>query len=347
MWTPHRRQIVRARLGGRDLHISREKIFVVKLGDRHGGQLSCAEPGPPQRATFGFGRVAEKGLYLVVDAFQPARRAKCSEVTLDAAACLPPERKRVYLSDQRKEIFTAGCPTISTTMARPTRAGKMKYPQGVDVLVLPSTFDEPKGIPALEAMANGVPVIASAVAHFEMIEATGGGVLFTPDSVDSRRSHAELLSELGRDDGDVARARARTLIDRPQMAAHTEEAFREVRPCAVDLASYIRRAVPPCSSSLTAPSGQKLNTLALDQACWSTTALPVQAGVTSGCGSCSTRAAARARYVKQKVPDRRDEPHPRCARQRRARAKLVGAHYDQRWRWRDRQPDGRYSHAES
>ncbi len=51
------------------------------------------------------------------------------------------------------------------------------------VLSVPTVYREPKGLFALEAMANGTPVVVPAHGGFpEMIEQTGGGVLVAPNS---------------------------------------------------------------------------------------------------------------------------------------------------------------------
>jgi glycosyltransferase involved in cell wall biosynthesis len=47
---------------------------------------------------------------------------------------------------------------------------------------LPATYDEPKGVSLLEAMACGVPLVQPRRGAFtEMVESTGGGILVRPD----------------------------------------------------------------------------------------------------------------------------------------------------------------------
>jgi glycosyltransferase involved in cell wall biosynthesis len=50
------------------------------------------------------------------------------------------------------------------------------------VLSVPATYDEPKGMFLLEAMAAGVPVVQPRRGAFvEVVEQTHGGLLVTPD----------------------------------------------------------------------------------------------------------------------------------------------------------------------
>jgi glycosyltransferase involved in cell wall biosynthesis len=53
--------------------------------------------------------------------------------------------------------------------------------KSIDVLSVPTEFQEPKGLYVLEALANGVPVVQPRHGAFpELIEATGGGRLVEP-----------------------------------------------------------------------------------------------------------------------------------------------------------------------
>ena len=48
---------------------------------------------------------------------------------------------------------------------------------------MPTTYPEPKGLSILEALANGTPVVQPNHGTFpEMLETTGGGLLFKPHS---------------------------------------------------------------------------------------------------------------------------------------------------------------------
>ena len=62
------------------------------------------------------------------------------------------------------------------------RDAKLKFLQSIDVLSVPATYDEPKGVFVLEAMAEGVPVVQPRRGAFtEMVEKTGGGLLVAAD----------------------------------------------------------------------------------------------------------------------------------------------------------------------
>src|SRR5665811_382795 len=62
------------------------------------------------------------------------------------------------------------------------RAHKIEFLSSLDLLSVPSTNDEPKGIFLLEAMASGVPVVQPRRGSFpEILAQIGGGVLVEPD----------------------------------------------------------------------------------------------------------------------------------------------------------------------
>ena len=74
---------------------------------------------------------------------------------------------------------------------------KIAFLQSLDIFSTPTVYRESKGIPALEAMANGVPVVLPDHGSFsEMIADTGGGVLHRPhDPMHLSETLAELLSD--------------------------------------------------------------------------------------------------------------------------------------------------------
>ena len=66
------------------------------------------------------------------------------------------------------------------------RSEKIAFLHGLDVMSVPATYAEPKGIFLLEAMAAGVPVVQPRRGAFpEILDATGGGLLVEADSPDA------------------------------------------------------------------------------------------------------------------------------------------------------------------
>jgi glycosyltransferase involved in cell wall biosynthesis len=130
------------------------------------------------------GRLApEKGLHLLIDAYRLLRQRSAGRAcALEVAGYLAPENRR-YLESIRTKMREWRLESEFHYRGELDRAQKARFLQNIDVFSLPCTYDEPKGIPVLEAMANGVPVVQPRRGSFpEMVEATGGGLLVEPDS---------------------------------------------------------------------------------------------------------------------------------------------------------------------
>ncbi len=169
------------------LSIPRDKIEVVPLGiDLAGHNPVPKSPSDKLRVGY-FARIApEKGLHVLCEAVSRMTQP----VELRAAGYLPPER-RPYLEDlqQRYKLLQYD--------GSPDRAGKIRFLQWADVLSVPSTYEEPKGIFLFEAMANGTPVVQPRRgAYIEIIGKTKGGVLVDADDT---RDLARVLDDLARD----------------------------------------------------------------------------------------------------------------------------------------------------
>ena len=123
----------------------------------------------------------EKGLHHLVEAFVDlSRRPQSQRSELHVAGWLG-EQHREYVAALADQIRRAGLADRYRYHGSPDLAGKLKFLQNIDVLSVPTTYEEPKGLFVLEAMAAGVPVVQPAHGAFpEMITATGGGWLFPP-----------------------------------------------------------------------------------------------------------------------------------------------------------------------
>jgi len=169
------------------LGIPRNKIHTVPLGINLEG-FHKKKRAPSQPFTIGFfARVApEKGLHALAKAYVRLRSSEVLTVArLEAAGYLAPEHRK-YLDDIRRDLKSAGLADEFTYHGTVDREHKISFLQSLDVLSVPATYDEPKGIFLLEAMACGVPVVQPRRGGFtEIVEKTGGGLLVEPDNVES------------------------------------------------------------------------------------------------------------------------------------------------------------------
>lgn len=165
------------------LQVPREKIRVVPLGINLQGYESrpAERPGP---FTVGFfARVApEKGLHVLADAYCMLRTSgELQNARLEAAGYMAPEHRQ-YLADIEKKIAAAGLSDEFHYRGVLKRDQKIAFLRQLDVLSVPATYDEPKGMFLLEAMACGVPVVQPRRGAFtEIVERTGGGLLVEKD----------------------------------------------------------------------------------------------------------------------------------------------------------------------
>jgi len=133
-----------------------------------------------------FARLApEKGLHFLAQAYQIFRKKTGSDpgarrIVLEAAGYMG-RAQASYLEDVKRQMASAGLAGEFTYHGAVDRDGKLAFLQTLDVLSVPATYDEPKGVFLLEAMASGVPVVQPRRGAFtEIVEKTGGGLLVPP-----------------------------------------------------------------------------------------------------------------------------------------------------------------------
>jgi glycosyltransferase involved in cell wall biosynthesis len=179
-------------LGG----VTPERMLIVPLGlplAGHGaGRTEGPEGGP---LVIGYlARICpEKGLHVLVEAFRLLASRHPGQVRLRVAGYLG-EQDRPYLQDLEARIAAWGLAGSYERVGEVDREGKIRFLQSLDLLSVPTTYREPKGLFVLEALANGVPVVQPRHGAFpEMIEATGGGLLVDPGSAEDLARGIELL----------------------------------------------------------------------------------------------------------------------------------------------------------
>jgi glycosyltransferase involved in cell wall biosynthesis len=215
------------------LGVPREKMHLVPLGINMEGYA----PRPPRGGgpfTIGYlARIApEKGLHVLCEAYR-ALRAKdgSTPARLVAAGYLAPEH-RAYLDRIHQQMARSGLGHEFEYRGEVNRAEKTAFLQSLDVFSVPATYDEPKGMFLLEALANGVPAVQPRRGAFpEILRNTGGGVLVEPDDADAL---AHALLDLWRNPARAAELAAagaagvREHYDVGCMAEAAEAAYRSL-----------------------------------------------------------------------------------------------------------------------
>ncbi len=144
-----------------------------------------------------FARLApEKGLHQLVDAFIKLHQDTPGlQAELHVAGWLGTQHE-AYAEDQWSKLKAAGLSEKYRYHGSPDAQGKARFLADIDLLCVPATFEEPKGLYVLEAFAAGVPVVLPRKGAFpELVEACGGGVLTEPDDVSSLANGLRRLVE--------------------------------------------------------------------------------------------------------------------------------------------------------
>ena len=216
----------------RELGVPAHKIHVVPLGI----SPPRVEKAPRESGSFTVGYLAriapEKGLHVLADAYiRLRRRGELHGAMFRAAGYLAPEH-RAYLRGVEKQIGDAGFAVEFHYQGELDRDRKMEFLRGLDVFSVPCTYNEEKGLPALEAMALGVPVVQPRCGAFtEMLTRTGGGLLVEPgdpvslaDAILRLWNDPDLAAAFGR----CGAQGVREHYSAAQMAARALEVYRIV-----------------------------------------------------------------------------------------------------------------------
>ena len=179
------------------------KIHVTPLGLDVSGfsQFLPNNRGSNDPATKTIGYMArlakEKGLHHLVDAFiQLKSQPGTAKIKLRIAGWLSGENEP-YANEQWKRLNNAGLSDEFEYLGSIEREKKMDFFKEIDVLSVPTDFQEPKGLYALESLAAGVPVVLPRHGSFpELIESSQGGILFEPGNNHQLAQHLiEILSD--------------------------------------------------------------------------------------------------------------------------------------------------------
>ena len=179
------------------LGIDRAKFRQVPLAissDRFGVAPDAARTGPP---TIGYlARLApEKGLHLLVEAFEQIRaQPETAETRLLIAGWLGADQTG-YAEELFQRLRDQCGEESFEYRGAVSREEKRQFLADVDVVAVPTVFQEPKGLYVLESLASGKPVVQPNHGIFpELLASTAGGRLFEANDVtDLTRQLTELL----------------------------------------------------------------------------------------------------------------------------------------------------------
>jgi glycosyltransferase involved in cell wall biosynthesis len=184
------------------LGIPRERIHVVHPGLNlagHGGPRP-ARAVPPYHIGY-FARICpEKGLHVLAEAFRILRQTPGAPPCRLLVSGWLGDSNRAYCRQIEEKLRQAGLAEDFEYVESPDHASKVRFLQDLDVLSVPTTYREPKGLYVLEALANGVSVVQPRHGSFpELVGATGGGLLVNPDDPeDLARGLRQLLEDPAR-----------------------------------------------------------------------------------------------------------------------------------------------------
>ena len=163
-----------------------------------------------------------KGLGLVVDAFiELKRRGRFPQVRLQCVGTTTAGDDR-HIAEQKRKLAHAGFAEDVEFRMNVSREDKIAFLKKLTMLSVPAIYGEAFGLYLLEAWAAGVPVVQPRHAAFpELIEATGGGVLFEPGNTRALADAWETLladPERARELGQRGRAAVEQEFSLPRMA---------------------------------------------------------------------------------------------------------------------------------
>ncbi len=178
------------------LAVSRQRIHVIPHGLRLEGHGTRRGRGEASEVTIGFlARIChDKGLHLLTRALEILKSDdRLPPVRLKVAGYLG-RQDRPYLAESERRLERAGLADRYEYVGELSRPEKIAFLQSLDVFSVPTEYQESKGLPALEALANAVPVVLPEHGSFpEIIAETRGGLLCRPHDAESL---AEKLAEL-------------------------------------------------------------------------------------------------------------------------------------------------------
>jgi glycosyltransferase involved in cell wall biosynthesis len=168
------------------LRLAPERVCVVPLGIELTGYAPAAAPVAPPVIGY-LSRMSEPlGLGLLVEAFIRLKKdARFHDLRFKATGGMTGD-DRLFVDGLRRRLEKHGILRDAEFAPDFTREQRLAFLAALSVLSVPVRNGEAFGMYLLEAMAAGVPVVQPRVGAFpEIVEATGGGILYSPNDVHS------------------------------------------------------------------------------------------------------------------------------------------------------------------
>ena len=216
--------------------VPRDKIHLIRLGVNPASfDLRPLEEPRENDAPVTIGYLArfcpEKGVHLLLDAFHLLTQGGDQTSKLRIAGYLG-EKDRAFYEEQRQKVERWGLGDRIEFVGEVDLDGKRRFLESLDLFSMPTVYREPKGLPVLEALMTGVPVVQPAHGAFpEWVEETGGGILVEPESAEALARGLASLTAAPEERLRLARAGARAArerFDEGTMAEETLALYRRV-----------------------------------------------------------------------------------------------------------------------
>jgi glycosyltransferase involved in cell wall biosynthesis len=159
------------------------RVHVAHNGIDLAGYQPTLTPSGPAAIGYLARMCPAKGLHTLVEAFiQLKHRGRVPGLRLLVAGAQTPADVP-YVKQLQRRLADAGVAQDAVFSPNIDRQAKLDFLRTLSVLSVPAAYSEVFGLYLLEAWAMGVPVVQPAHGAFpELIEATGGGLLYRPDA---------------------------------------------------------------------------------------------------------------------------------------------------------------------
>jgi glycosyltransferase involved in cell wall biosynthesis len=210
-----------------------DNIFVVPSGLDI--RESVERSGKPHDPAIGFfSRVSyNNGFDKLADAFIMLKKEKeFSSLLLNVCGGYTSDDKP-FISEQIHKVREAGFKSSVKIYPGFVGRGKREFLDSIDVLSVPVRKYDGYGLYILEANASGIPVVQPATGAFpEILNLTQGGILYSPDDVDTLASNLRLLlgdSERADKYGSEGKKRVTSFLTHQKMAEGMYAVYKSIR----------------------------------------------------------------------------------------------------------------------